>query len=1107
MYSSRLNYYNRMVQQYILEHQDPVSGLIPSQGQFKNHAWVRDNVYTIMCVWALSLAVKKVDPSRAYELEQSCVKNMRGLLVSMMRQSHKVERFKETLSPTDCLHAKYSSVDGNPCVGDTEWGHLQLDATSLYLLTLAQMTASGLQIIFNMDEVAFVQNLVFYIESAYFVPDYGIWERGDKTNHGLPELNASSIGMAKAALEALYDLDLFGGRGGPQSVIQVLADEPQKCDAVLRSMLPRESNSKEVDAAELSIIGFPAFAVSEQELVNKTKDAIIEKLQGKYGCKRFLRDGYKTAREDSNRLYYEPWELSVFEDIECEWPLFFCYLVINALFTNDRVTADSYLKSLNTILVKDENGLSLVPEMYAVAEKNIDDEKRNPHTQPRHAVGTAPFLWAQSLYVIAGLLMEGLIAPGELDPLNRRFSTNKKPEIVVQVTILAEDQETKDALLPFIPSVQSIQEASPVQVRSARVLSKIYSCLGLNDKMGLNGRLSTDVGLLSTSKLYTLDGKVYAFLPQNLDVEKFHLVNDIDLFLSTMRSDIAVLKSSWNMLGRPTIITMIRSSQLDSGKAPSPLRLAFKKLLSGYINGTRVTVGTIFDFLNTSCLSNLSFLEGQELKPELRDYLDKEYRRTYLNYPGVIVPQPHGLHRTRRTGITGIISRSRSVIGDPVDIHSTLANQEGSAATSRVDVTEMLRQLRETKDLDEQGDILHFLATNKGLSWDTGLGQSHSVITVKDLFQRFYYEACKAKKWGLVRHFAASLCKRVEDLAKSLTDLLVRQKQVTVGMPPANEHTLTRPLSTKEFRAIIERAHPGDQSTAMLTQELIVYLAMFMNTEPQLFNEMIRLRIGLIIQVMCSELERSLGCCTQDAADALLSLSPFDMQNLLKNILSGREFSLKSVGPGSLSLSSKCFSRWGTTAQIINEKDNEDDPKRGQWLRRRRLDGALNRVPSDFYELIWKVLQKCEMISLDSNNCISNSLTKEMTPGELKFALRVEALLNHIPQPEYRQMLVEALMILSVTSEQDMLLAKYIRVDTIVQTAHDLFLADQLQYKGNSTLCCLKFAQVGPQTDAQSCNKIAELCEHFLDSAPSGSFGTMSYLLRSIATLYIQRSG
>ena len=28
-------------------------------------------------------------------------------------------------------------------VGDNEWGHLQIDATSLFLLVLAQMTASG----------------------------------------------------------------------------------------------------------------------------------------------------------------------------------------------------------------------------------------------------------------------------------------------------------------------------------------------------------------------------------------------------------------------------------------------------------------------------------------------------------------------------------------------------------------------------------------------------------------------------------------------------------------------------------------------------------------------------------------------------------------------------------------------------------------------------------------------------------------------------------------------------------------------------------------------------------------------------------------------------
>ena len=108
------------------------------------------------------------------------------------------------------MHAKYSSATGQPLVGDKEWGHLQIDATALFLLTLAQMTASGLQIIFTLDEVAFVQNLVFYIECAYVIPDYGIWERGDKSNQSIVELNSSSVGMAKAALHVLNKLDLFG---------------------------------------------------------------------------------------------------------------------------------------------------------------------------------------------------------------------------------------------------------------------------------------------------------------------------------------------------------------------------------------------------------------------------------------------------------------------------------------------------------------------------------------------------------------------------------------------------------------------------------------------------------------------------------------------------------------------------------------------------------------------------------------------------------------------------------------------------------------------------------------------------------------------------------
>ncbi len=58
-------------------------------------------------------------------------------------QLDKVEKFKYSKSSLDSLHAKYNTKTCATVVGDREWGHLQLDATSVYLLFLAQMTASG----------------------------------------------------------------------------------------------------------------------------------------------------------------------------------------------------------------------------------------------------------------------------------------------------------------------------------------------------------------------------------------------------------------------------------------------------------------------------------------------------------------------------------------------------------------------------------------------------------------------------------------------------------------------------------------------------------------------------------------------------------------------------------------------------------------------------------------------------------------------------------------------------------------------------------------------------------------------------------------------------
>ena len=107
-----------------------------------------------------------------------------------------------------------------------------------------------------------------------------------------------------------------------------------------------------------------------------------------------------------------------------------------------------------------------------------------------------------------------MIAPGELDPLNRRLGSQKKPDVVVQVVILAEDQAIQDKLRRYDIQVQTVHEVAPIEVQPARVLSHLYTYLGQSQKLHLSGRRSRDVGILSTSKLYSLQDRIFAFTPQ-----------------------------------------------------------------------------------------------------------------------------------------------------------------------------------------------------------------------------------------------------------------------------------------------------------------------------------------------------------------------------------------------------------------------------------------------------------------------------------------------------------------------------------------------------------------------------------------------------------------
>ncbi|HXS17619.1 MAG TPA: glycoside hydrolase family 15 protein, partial [Polyangiaceae bacterium] len=111
-----LNAYYREVSDVIVHKQNPISGLLPASTAVSVHgdytdAWVRDNVYSILAVWGLSLAYRALDDDdgRGKELEGRTIHLMRGLLRSMMAQAHKVEAFKLSRHPRDALHAKYDT--------------------------------------------------------------------------------------------------------------------------------------------------------------------------------------------------------------------------------------------------------------------------------------------------------------------------------------------------------------------------------------------------------------------------------------------------------------------------------------------------------------------------------------------------------------------------------------------------------------------------------------------------------------------------------------------------------------------------------------------------------------------------------------------------------------------------------------------------------------------------------------------------------------------------------------------------------------------------------------------------------------------------------------
>jgi len=993
----RLQDLDRQIDAVVLQRQHPLSGLLPASTANTVHgnygdAWVRDCVYSVQCVWGLSLAYRRLRGPcrRAFELEQRVLQLMRGLLSAMLRQAAKVERFKTSLHRLDAIHAKFNTASGEPVVPDDGWGHLQLDATALFLLQLAQLTRSGLVIVQTSHERDFIQNLVYYVARAYRVADYGIWERGDKGNHGLPERNASSIGLVKAALEALEGLDLYGPHGDGSCCLTIPHDAIVRLRRALRSLLPRESASKEADSACLAVIGYPAWAVEDPRLVARTREKIRRELGGRYGYKRFRRDGHQCVNEDVTRLHYEREELAEFEHIECEWPLFLAYELVTACCEERWEEARHWRQRLADVSVPVE-GVPLLPELYLVPADALEAERRHPGSQARIPNENVPLLWTQSLTWLGDLLLEGLITPEDLDPSGRRQGTPLgTSEVLVALApadsgvalalreagFPAEDpvlalagggDEANPVGVPLALLASLPDDDPPLRLASSRELAVRMEFVGANPRLGLSGHPPVRMETMATARLYRHGGERIAFLPAVLEDNTFYLADDPRQLVDAVASEVRLLQRHWRGPGLPVLLVPVPAGPFR--RDPEAFLALAQQLASGALEGVPVQLASQEELVSQASWVELpaQAIPACDLRPRIQTLLPPSTSRAPLT------------------------ARQEQELED----HSE---------------ADLVERLWRSTSLQEQAEVLELLARRLGPHARLQAPEGRAPVLAMALLEEVYRRGLEEADWNVVRRVAGAMGLVHPQLEDALTDLLVRQKQVVVGRNYTNESLISQPQGSKRIAAMIRRFSGEDGREWMLQQELLLAVDGLVRLEPDLLSGTLTLQLGQLLLLLTGELAAEENLSPSDAFEALCSQPPHGIRRRLRTVLADVDHARASLQrKEQLHLRGRV--RWEVPDPL------EELPGGECWLQHRMRLGAFGRVPRDFYPGIWDLLHHCRGVVIGDklerrNRLESAPLVSEKTPGERNFASLVEQLLGKIEAPEYRQLCTESLLTL-----------------------------------------------------------------------------------------------
>uniref|UniRef100_A0A914GR47 Phosphorylase b kinase regulatory subunit n=1 Tax=Globodera rostochiensis TaxID=31243 RepID=A0A914GR47_GLORO len=987
-----------LVRRLIIDHQSVTTGLFPRYSKGSDFGYARDTIYCSLACWACSLAYKRLDDDRGRETElcQTAVKGMRGVLFCWMQQVEKLNCFKMNNSPEFALHSRFDLQTGAE-LGNVPFPHLQMDLIALFILIL---------------------NLVFYIERTYRTPDFGIWERGTRYNRGFPELHSSSLGFVKAALESVNGFNAYGNKGTSDSVIYVDIDGHNRNRTTFETLLPRESNSKNTDASLILTIGWPAFATHDDQKFETTLNKCLRHLEGRFGLRRFLRDGFRTELEDTTRRFYEAEETVQFSGIESQFPMFLACISITAFFKGDNSLADKYWKKFEQLLVRkssnnstineDDDCMLVCPECYCISEEHMKSERETLNSQPFFPIPHAEFghhLWSNAVLVVGLLLKERLIHFSDIDPIYRHLPAGQRPRNmpvmpssafhgrmkgnpVVQIALISESVQLQMVLSTFGITTQTPHEVEPVQIWPSWRMVKLFEHLGQDQKLGLRGRPLRPLGPLNTSKIFRICGNTVVLYPLIFELKDFYTNADSSTLIEDIKGDLEFIARRWKLTGRPTFCMILREENVAGEYFANMLDLLVK-LKNGFVNGVRVRLGRIHQLINTGCIEHIDMVDPDDVEFDVDPLEEIDANEAQFR---------------SRTNLRNI----------PPENADGLAEQEMSAKEDHE-----LYQLIARNNTDNLRGIAFAIAIMQTRYPGTFVVQGE---TLGSRMERVYSQACQCRYWWLVRYCAAKLRKTVISLAPSVTNLLVRGKQVIIGQKSCKEVTVSSPSTPLELQnALFDSCH--EPHAAVFQQELIIACSDLITQKTASFDGVLTIRLAWYT----------------DAIDMLLNFAKEDYKNR-REPSNGRDAApmattthdlvefFERVCPASVLRdleNGKEIVAFDLPPTIVKNLLSELMTKQDVWklfspLQMKKLNGALNRVPTNLYDRVWKILERVEQGMVISGHVLPQYPTLHvMTQHELNFSYKIESMMSDIANPEYRQLIVELFCIVATIMERN----------------------------------------------------------------------------------------